>query len=544
MAKQLIYNDEARKAMKNGVDKLANAVKVTLGPKGRYVVLDKKFGSPAVTNDGVTIAKEIELEDPFENMGAQLVKEVASKTNDIAGDGTTTATVLAQSLINEGLKNITAGANANHIKRGIDKAVSLVIAEIKKNAKQVKNKEEIAQIASISASDKEIGNLIADAMEKVGKDGVITVEEGKSSDTSLDVVEGMQFDRGYNSPYFVTDTERMQGILEDPYIILTDKKISSMQEILPLLEKVVQTGKPFLIIAEDIEGEALATLVLNKIRGTLKVIAVKAPGFGDRRKEMLQDLAILTGGSVISEEVGLKLDNVTLELLGQAKRVVVDKENTTIVSGLGDKKEIQSRIAQIRKQIEDTKSDYDKEKLQERLAKLVGGVAVINVGAATEAAMKTKKFKVEDALNATRAGVEEGIVSGGGVALLKAQSVLEKLQTQDADEKTGIDIVLKALEGPIRMIVENAGLEASIIIDKIKNSKDASYGYNADNNEYVDMIKAGIVDPAKVTRTALENAASIAGLVLITETLVTDIPEKSQKSSMMGGAGMPPMPEY
>ncbi|MDR2616467.1 MAG: chaperonin GroEL [Endomicrobium sp.] len=543
MAKQLIYNDEARKAMKNGVDKLANAVKVTLGPKGRYVVLDKKFGSPAVTNDGVTIAKEIELEDPFENMGAQLVKEVASKTNDIAGDGTTTATVLAQSLINEGLKNITAGANANHIKRGIDKAVSLVIAEIKKNAKQVKNKEEIAQIASISASDKEIGNLIADAMEKVGKDGVITVEEGKSSETSLDVVEGMQFDRGYNSPYFVTDTERMQGILEDPYIILTDKKISSMQEILPLLEKVVQTGKPFLIIAEDIEGEALATLVLNKIRGTLKVIAVKAPGFGDRRKEMLQDLAILTGGSVISEEMGLKLDNATLELLGQAKRVVVDKENTTIVSGLGDKKEIQSRIAQIRKQIEDTKSDYDKEKLQERLAKLVGGVAVINVGAATEAAMKTKKFKVEDALNATRAGVEEGIVSGGGVALLKAQSILEKVQTQDVDEKTGIDIVLKALEGPIRMIVENAGLEASIIVDKIKNSKDASYGYNADNNEYVDMIKAGIVDPVKVTRTALENAASIAGLVLITETLVTDIPEKSQKSPM-GGAGMPPMPEY
>ncbi|MDR1244161.1 MAG: chaperonin GroEL [Endomicrobium sp.] len=543
MAKQLIYNDEARKAMKNGVDKLANAVKVTLGPKGRYVVLDKKFGSPAVTNDGVTIAKEIELEDPFENMGAQLVKEVASKTNDIAGDGTTTATVLAQSLINEGLKNITAGANANHIKRGIDKAVSLVIAEIKKNAKQVKNKEEIAQIASISASDKEIGNLIADAMEKVGKDGVITVEEGKSSETSLDVVEGMQFDRGYNSPYFVTDTERMQGILEDPYIILTDKKISSMQEILPLLEKVVQTGKPFLIIAEDIEGEALATLVLNKIRGTLKVIAVKAPGFGDRRKEMLQDLAILTGGSVISEEMGLKLDNATLELLGQAKRVVVDKENTTIVSGLGDKKEIQSRIAQIRKQIEDTKSDYDKEKLQERLAKLVGGVAVINVGAATEAAMKTKKFKVEDALNATRAGVEEGIVSGGGVALLKAQSILEKVQTQDVDEKTGIDIVLKALEGPIRMIVENAGLEASIVVDKIKNSKDASYGYNADNNEYVDMIKAGIVDPVKVTRTALENAASIAGLVLITETLVTDIPEKSQKSPM-GGAGMPPMPEY
>lgn len=543
MAKQLIYNDEARKAMKNGVDKLADAVKVTLGPKGRYVVLDKKFGSPTVTNDGVTIAKEIELEDPFENMGAQLVKEVASKTNDIAGDGTTTATVLAQSLINEGLKNITAGANANRIKKGIDMAVASVISEIKKTAKQVQNKEEIAQIASISASDREIGNLIADAMEKVGKDGVITVEEGKSSETTLDVVEGMQFDRGYSSPYFVTDTERMQGILEDPYIIITDKKISSMQEIFPLLEKVVQTGKPFLIIAEDIEGEALATLVLNKIRGTLKVVAVKAPGFGDRRKEMLQDIAILTGGSVITEEMGLKLDSATLELLGQAKRVVVDKENTTIVSGLGDKKDIGSRIAQIRKQIEDTKSDYDKEKLQERLAKLVGGVAVINVGAATEAAMKTKKFKVEDALNATRAGVEEGIVAGGGVSLLKAQSILSKVEAQDDDEKTGIDIVFKALEGPLRMIVENAGLEASVVVDKIKNSKDPSFGFNADSNEYVDMIKAGIVDPAKVTRTALENAASIAGLFLITETLVTDIPERSPKMSM-GGAGMPPMSEY
>jgi chaperonin GroEL len=543
MAKQLIYNDEARKAMKSGVDKLSDAVKVTLGPKGRYVVLDKKFGSPTVTNDGVTIAKEIELEDPFENMGAQLVKEVASKTNDIAGDGTTTATVLAQSIINEGIKNITAGANANHIKRGIEKAVVAVIDELKKVAKHVNTKEEIAQIASISASNKEIGDLIADAMEKVGKDGVITVEEGKSSDTTLDVVEGMQFDRGYSSPYFVTDTERMQGILEDPYIIITDKKVSSMQEILPLLEKVVQTGRPFVIIAEDIEGEALATLVLNKIRGTLKVIAVKAPGFGDRRKEMLQDIAILTGGTVITEETGLKLDKATIDLLGQAKRVVVDKENTTIISGLGDKKEIGSRISQIRKQIEDTKSDYDKEKLQERLAKLVGGVAVVNVGAATESEMKTKKFKVEDALNATRAGVEEGIVSGGGVALLKAQAVLGKVKAIDADEKTGIDIVLKALEAPMRMIVENAGLEASVIIDKVKNSKDASLGYNADTNEYVDMIKAGIVDPAKVTRTALENAASIAGLILTTETLVTDIPEKSPKLPM-GGGGMPPMPEY
>jgi chaperonin GroEL len=542
MAKQLIYNDEARKAMKSGVDKLANAVKITLGPKGRYVVLDKKFGSPTVTNDGVTIAKEIELEDPFENMGAQLAKEVASKTNDIAGDGTTTATVLAQSMITEGLKNITAGANANHIKKGIEKATLAVIEELKKTAKQVKNKEEIAQIASISASDKEIGNLIADAMEKVGKDGVITVEEGKSSDTTLDVVEGMQFDRGYSSPYFVTDTERMQGILEEPYIIITDKKISSMQEILPLLEKVVQTGRAFMIIAEDIEGEALATLVVNKIRGTLKVMAVKAPGFGDRRKDMLQDIAILTGGTVISEETGLKLDKAAIDMLGQAKRVVVDKENTTIVSGLGDKKEIEARISTIRKQIEETKSDYDKEKLQERLAKLVGGVAVVNVGAATESEMKTKKFKVEDALNATRAGVEEGIVAGGGVALLKAQSVLEKIKAADSDEETGIAIVCKALESPIRMIVENAGLESSVIVDKIKNSKDAAYGYNADTNEYVDMIKAGIVDPAKVTRTALENAASIAGLLLTTETLVTDIPEKNSKMNM--GGGMPPMPEY
>ncbi|MCA6079890.1 chaperonin GroEL [Candidatus Endomicrobiellum agilis] len=542
MAKQLIYGDEARKAMKSGVDKLANAVKITLGPKGRYVVLDKKFGAPTITNDGVTIAKEIELEDPFENMGAQLVKEVASKTNDIAGDGTTTATVLAQSLINEGLKNITAGANANHIKKGIEKAVAAVIGEIKKIAKQVKNKEEIAQVASISASDKEIGNLIADAMEKVGKDGVITVEEGKSSETTLDVVEGMQFDRGYSSHYFVTDTERMQGVLEDPYIIITDKKVSSMQEILPLLEKVIQTGKSFIVIAEDIEGEALATLVLNKIRGTLKVIAVKAPGFGDRRKEMLQDIAILTGGTVITEETGLKFDKATIDLLGQAKRVVVDKENTTIVSGLGDKKEIEARIAQIRKQIEDTKSDYDKEKLQERLAKLVGGVAVVNVGAATEVEMKTRKFKVEDALNATRAGVEEGIVAGGGVALLKTQAVLKQVKALDSDERTGIEIVLKALEGPIRMIVENAGLEASIVVDKVKNSSDAAFGYNADSNEYVDMIKAGIVDPAKVTRTALENAASIAGLILTTETLVTDIPEKSPKLPM--GGGMPPMPEY
>jgi chaperonin GroEL len=540
MAKQLVYTDEARKAIKNGVDKLANAVKVTLGPKGRYVVLDKKFGSPTVTNDGVTIAKEIELEDPFENMGAQLVKEVASKTNDVAGDGTTTASVLAQAITTEGLRNITAGANATHIKRGIDKAVNAVVAEIKKIAKQVNGKAEIAQVASISANDKEIGNLIADAMEKVGKDGVITVEEGKSAETTLDVVEGMQFDRGYISPYFVTDAERMQGILDDPYIIITDKKISAMQDLLPLLEKVVQTGKPFLIVSEDIEGEALATLVVNKIRGTLKAIAVKAPGFGDRRKEMLQDIAVLTGGTVISEETGMKLDKATLDMLGQAKRVVVDKENTTIVSGSGDKKEIEKRIAQIRKQIEETKSDYDKEKLQERLAKLVGGVAVINVGAATETEMKARKFKVEDAMHATRAGVEEGIVAGGGVALLRAQAALEKLKGDDMDEQTGINIVRRSLEEPIRQIAVNAGLEGSIVVDKVRSNKDPNFGFNADSDEYVDMLKSGIVDPAKVTRSALQNAASIAGLLLTTEVLVTDIPEKKDKMP----AGMPPMPEY
>jgi chaperonin GroEL len=544
MAKQLSYTDDARKMVKNGVDKLANAVKVTLGPKGRYVVLDKKFGSPTVTNDGVTIAKEIELEDPFENMGAQLVKEVASKTNDVAGDGTTTATVLAQAIITEGLKNITAGANATHIKHGIDNAVTAVVGEIKKIAKQVKGKEEIAQIASISANDKEIGNLIADAMEKVGKDGVITVEEGKSAETTLDVVEGMQFDRGYSSPYFVTDPERMEAVLEDGYVIITDKKISSMQELLPVLEKVVQTGRPFLVISEDLEGEALATLVVNKIRGTLKAVAVKAPGFGDRRKEMLQDIAILTGGTVISEETGMKLDKATIDMLGQAKRIVVDKENTTIVSGAGDRKEIEKRIAQIRKQIEETKSDYDKEKLQERLAKLVGGVAVINVGAATETEMKAKKFKVEDAMHATRAGVEEGVVPGGGVALLRAQLVLDKVKGSDMDEQTGINIVRRALEEPLRQIANNAGIEGSIVVDKVRNSKEVNFGYNADSGEYVDMLKSGIVDPAKVTRSALQNAASIAGLLLTTEVLITDIPEK--KGGAGGGmGGMPQMPpEY
>ena len=536
MAKQIVYTDDARKSIKNGVDKLANAVKVTLGPKGRYVVLDKKFGSPVVTNDGVTIAKEIELEDPFENMGAQLVKEVASKTNDVAGDGTTTASVLAQAIIAEGLRNITAGANPIHIKHGIDKAVSAVVAEIKKISKPVKGKEEIAQIASISANDKEIGDLIAEVMDKVGKDGVVTVEEGKSAETSKEIVDGMQFDRGYASPYFVTDAERMETVLEDAYVIITDKKVSVMQDLLPVLEKVVQTGRPFLLVAEDIEGEALATLVVNRLRGTLKAAAVKAPGFGDRRKEMLQDIATLTGGTVISEETGMKLDKATIDMLGQAKRIVIDKENTTIVNGAGDKKEIEKRISQIRKQIEETKSDYDKEKLQERLAKLVGGVAVIYVGAATETEMKAKKFKVEDAMHATRAGVEEGIVPGGGVALLRAQSVLEKLKADDLDEQTGINIVRRSLEEPIRQIALNAGLEGSIVVDKIKANKDVNFGLNAETGEYVDLIKAGIVDPVKVTRSALQNASSIAGLLLTTEVLITDIPEKK-------GAGMPAMPQ-
>ncbi len=539
MAKQIVFTDEARRKVKLGVDKLANAVKVTLGPKGRYVVLDKKFGSPTITNDGVTIAKEIELEEPFENMGAQLVREVASKTNDVAGDGTTTACVLAQSLISEGLRNITAGANAIHVKKGIDKAVNLVVEEIKKISKAVKTKEEIEQIASISANDKEIGKLIADAMDKVGKDGVITVEEGKSAETTLDVVEGMQFDRGYISPYFVTDAERMEAAYDDPYIVITDKKISSMQDFLPVLEKIAQTGRPFSIIAEDIEGEALATLVVNKLRGTLKVVAVKAPGFGDRRKEMLQDIAVLTGGQVISEEAGMKLDKATLDMLGQAKRMVVDKENTTIVSGLGDKKDIEKRIAQIRKQIEETKSDYDKEKLQERLAKLVGGVAVINVGAATETEMKTKKFKVEDAMHATRAGVEEGIVPGGGVALLRAVNSLEKMKGEDLDEQTGINIVKRAIEEPVRQIAENAGVDGAIVVDKIRASKETNFGYNAEENVYCDLIKSGIVDPVKVTRTALQNASSISGLLLTTDALITDIPEKKEKSP-----AMPPMPEY
>ncbi len=534
MAKQIIYYDDVRKAIKTGVDKLANAVSATLGPRGRYVLLEKKFGSPTITNDGVTIAKEIELEDPNENIGAQLVREVASKTNDVAGDGTTTATVLAQAIINEGLRNIAAGANPIHIKRGIDKATAAIVAELKSMAKQVKTKEEIEQIATISANDKEIGKLIAEAMDKVGKDGVITVEEGKSAETTLEVVEGMQFDRGYISPYFVTDAERMEAVLEDPYIIITDKKVSAMNELLPLLEQIAQSGKSFLLIAEDVEGEALATLVVNKLRGTLRCCAVKAPGFGDRRKEMLQDIAILTGGEVISEEKGDKLEKATLERLGKARRVVVDKENTTIVGGAGEKDAIKKRINQIKKQIEETKSDYDKEKLQERLAKLAGGVAVINVGAPTEAAMKAKKFKVEDAMHATRAGVEEGIVPGGGVALLRAREIVKtKVKAEDLDEQTGMNIVFRAVEEPIRKIAENAGFEGSIVVEKVLAEKNPNFGFDAEKGEYVDMIKAGIVDPVKVVRTALENATSIAGYLLTAEVIVTEIPEKKEKSSPM-----------
>ncbi|OGS35070.1 MAG: chaperonin GroL [Elusimicrobia bacterium RIFOXYC2_FULL_34_12] len=547
MAKQLKFSDEAMRAIKAGVDKLANAVKVTLGPKGRYVVLDKKFGSPTVTNDGVTIAKDIELEDPFENMGAELVKEVASKTNDVAGDGTTTATLLAQSIITEGLRNITAGANAIHVKRGIDRAVEETVKYIKKVADKIpqdnleKAKDKISQIATISANDEEIGRLIADAILKVGKDGVITVEEGKSAETILDVVEGMQFDRGYISPYFVTDAERMESVLEDAYIIITDKKLASMQDLLPLLEKIAQTGKQFLIIAEDIEGEALATLVVNKLRGTLKCSAVKAPGFGDRRKEMLEDIATLTKGQVISEELGLKIEKIGLDMLGSAKRIVIDKENTTIVGGAGNKDDIKKRVNQIKKQIEESTSDYDKEKLQERLAKLVGGVAVINVGASTETEMKSKKFKVEDAMHATRAAVEEGVVPGGGTVLLRAILEVAKLKGNDIDEQTGINIVKRALEDPIRQIAENAGIEGSVAVDKIKKETNVNFGLNAETGEYVDMVKSGIIDPAKVTRFALQNAASIAGLLLTTECLITDIPEKEKMPPMppggMGGMG-------
>jgi len=533
MAKMIEYNTVAREKLKRGVDQLANAVKVTLGPKGRNVVLDKKFGSPTVTKDGVTVAKEIELEDHFENMGAQMVKEVASKTSDIAGDGTTTATVLAQAIYREGLKNVTAGANPMGLKRGIEKAVAVVVEEIRKQSKDVEGKNEISQVGAISANnDLTIGNLIADAMEKVGKDGVITVEEAKSTDTTLEVVEGMQFDRGYLSPYFITDADSMEAVMEEPLILIYDKKVSSMKDLLPILEKVAQMGKPMMIIAEDVEGEALATLVVNKLRGTLKVCAVKAPGFGDRRKAMLEDIATLTGGKVISEEIGFKLENAVVSDLGKAKRITVDKDNTTIVEGGGVTEDIKGRIKSIRKQIDDSTSDYDSEKLQERLAKLAGGVAVINVGAATETEMKEKKARVEDALHATRAAVEEGIVPGGGVVLLRSMAALDKMKL-DGDEAVGVMIVKKALEEPIRQIAENAGVEGAIVINKVLAEK-GNYGYNAETNEYGDMLKFGVLDPTKVTRSALENAASIASLLLTTEAIIADKPEKDK-----GGPGMP-----
>ncbi len=533
-AKELLFDTDARAKLKRGVDQLAEAVKVTLGPKGRNVVIDKKFGSPTVTKDGVTVAKEVELSDPIENMGAQMVKEVATKTSDLAGDGTTTATVLAQAIFREGLKNVTAGANPMELKRGIEKAVDIIVNELKSMSVPSAGKKEIAQVGSISANnDKEIGNLIADAMEKVGKDGVITVEEAKGLETTLETVEGMQFDRGYLSPYFVTDPEKMEAVLDDPYILIHDKKISAMKELLPVLEKTAQSGKPLLIIAEDIEGEALATLVVNKLRGTLKVAAVKAPGFGDRRKEMLRDVAILTNGQVISEEVGFKLENATLNDLGRAKRVVVDKDNTTLVDGKGKQDGIQGRIGEIRAAIEKSTSDYDREKLQERLAKLAGGVAVIHVGAATETEMKEKKARVEDALHATRAAVEEGIVPGGGVALLRAQASLDKVKGLTEDEKIGVEIVRRAIEEPIRMIAQNAGAEGSIVVARIKESKDKSFGYNAATDEYEDLIKSGVIDPTKVTRTALQNAASIAGLLLTTECVVVE--KKEDKPAQAGG---------
>jgi len=537
--KEIIFREEARRALERGVNSLADAVRITLGPKGRNVVLEKKFGSPMITNDGVTIAREIELTDPLENMGAQLVKEVATKTNDVAGDGTTTAALLAQAIVREGMKNVAAGANPMIIKRGIEKAVEKAVEAIKGAAKQVESKAAIEQVASISANDESIGKLIADAMEKVGKDGVITVEESKGIGTTLEVVEGMNFDRGYISPYMITDTDKMEAVLNEPYILITDRKISAIADLLPILEKIVQTGKPCLIIAEDIEGEALATLVLNKLRGTLACAAVKAPGFGDRRKAMLEDIAILTGGTVISEELGLKLDKATLDMLGKADKVRVKKEETVIVGGKGDQSKITARVASIKKQIEETTSDFDREKLQERLAKLAGGVAVIQVGAATETEMKEKKLRIEDALNATRAAVEEGIVPGGGVAYIQAIKALDDIATAALDEKTGIDIIRRALEEPVRQIANNAGAEGSVVVEKVKSSA-PGIGFNALTGDYVNMIEAGIVDPAKVTRTALQNAASIAAMILTTETLVAEKPEKEKEMPGMGG-GMPPM---
>jgi chaperonin GroEL len=535
MAKQLLFDAEARDEMRKGVDRVANAVKITIGPKGRNVVLDKKFGSPTITNDGVTIAKEIELEEPFQNMGAQLVKEVASKTNDIAGDGTTTATVLAQALINAGLQNVAAGANPIQLKKGIELAVEAVVAAIKEQSVPIGDREKIAQVAAISAADPEIGEIVADAMEKVGKDGVITVEESKGLETELELVEGMQFDKGYTSPYMVTNAQRMEAVLEDPYILITDRKISAIADLLPILEKVVQSGKPLLVIAEDVDGEAHATLIVNKLRGTFNAVAVKAPGFGDRRKAMLQDIAILTGGQVISEEVGLKLDSAQLTSLGRARRVTVTKDDTTVVEGAGSPDAIKGRIEQIKAEIEKSTSDWDKEKLQERLAKLAGGVAVIKVGAATETELKEKKHRMEDAVSATRAAVEEGIVPGGGVVLVNCVSALDSVKAE-GDIKTGVNILRRALEEPLRQIADNAGEEGSVVVEKVKGLP-KGHGYNAATGEYVDMVAAGIIDPTKVTRSALQNAASIAALLLTTEALITDIPEKK-------GAASPPMPEY
>ncbi|MEM1042580.1 MAG: chaperonin GroEL [Bacteroidota bacterium] len=540
MAKQITFDTEARNSLKSGVDKLANAVKVTLGPKGRNVIIEKKFGAPTVTKDGVTVAKEVELDDKIENVGAQMVKEVASKTSDVAGDGTTTATVLAQAIMNAGLRNVTSGANPMDLKRGIDKAVTAVVAELKTLSREVGGKNEIAQVGSISANnDSEIGDLIAEAMEKVGKDGVITVEEAKGTETSLDTVEGMQFDRGYLSPYFVTDPDNMQVALEDPMILIHDKKISAMKDLLPVLEKVAQMGQPLLIIAEDIDGEALATLVVNKLRGTLRVAAVKAPGFGDRRKAMLEDIATLTGGTVVSEERGYRLENATLDYLGRAKRVVIDKDTTTVVDGAGTEDTIKARIGQIRGQIENTTSDYDREKLQERLAKLSGGVAVLKIGAATEVEMKEKKARVEDALHATRAAVEEGIVPGGGVAFIRTLGSLDNVETENEDQKIGVGIVRRALEEPLRQISSNAGLEGSIVVQKVKEGE-GTFGFNARTEEYGDLIEHGVVDPTKVARTALENAASVAGLLLTTESVVADKPEPEAAAPAMpdmGGMG-------
>ncbi len=533
-AKQLLFDEAARHALLRGVEKLSKAVKATLGPAGRNVVLDKKFGSPTITKDGVTVAKEIELEDPYENIGAQLVREVASKTSDIAGDGTTTATVLAESIYREGLKNVTAGANPTELKRGIDRAVEAIVEELASISKKVKDKEDIRQVATVSANwDKTIGEIIADALDKVGKDGTVTVEEAKSIETSLEVVEGMQFDKGYLSPYFVTNQEDQEAVLENAYLLIHEKKISSLKDMLPLLEKVAKSGKPLLVIAEEVEGEALATLVVNKLRGTLQVCAVKAPGFGDRRKAMLEDIAILTGGKMLSEDLGIKLENVTLDDLGKVKRVVVDKENTTLIEGAGKSSDIQGRVSQIKKQIEETTSDYDKEKLQERLAKLAGGVAVINVGAATETEMKEKKARVEDALHATRAAVEEGIVPGGGVALIRGQKAIEGLKLK-GDQAIGAEIIRRAVEQPLRTLADNAGVEGSIVVQEVKSRKGAE-GYNVATGEYVDLLKAGVVDPTKVTRSALQNASSIAGLLLTTEAVVTELPEKEKAPAPAGG---------